>query len=116
MNDLQLGWLVGIIEGEGCFSYTQKYYETKKGSVKYRYARIKVTSTDEDVIDSLLALTSVGHKYGPTQPKNSKHKPVSWWTVTKKEDVLWLINTIEPHLMKRRKERARELKETINNS
>ena len=47
ISDFDLGWFVGILEGEGSISCR---YNNKSG---YLCAELTVCSTDEDVIDRL---------------------------------------------------------------
>lgn len=116
MNDLELGWVVGIVEGEGYLGYIQRHYKGKNGPVLYRYGQLRVKSTDEDVIQALASITKVGYVTGPFQPKNPKHKPQWSWSLSKGEDLLGLLYKLEPHLMSRRKGKARELIDFLEKS
>lgn len=60
MNPFDLGWLAGLIEGEGCF------YCKKPTSGIYQYAGFTLASTDWDVMDrfaNLLGLALRGPYY-----------------------------------------------------
>jgi len=57
MSDLELGWVAGILEGEGCFFVTTR--KTAKYG-PYVYARVTVCMTDRDIIERLQHVTGVG--------------------------------------------------------
>ena len=50
ISDYDLGWLVGILEGEGCF-YLDQRWAKGTGSV-----RIQVKMTDEDTVNKVASL------------------------------------------------------------
>jgi len=57
MSDFELGWVCGILEGEGCFFVTTRR-TAKYGP--YLYARVTVCRTDRDVLEQLQRVTGVG--------------------------------------------------------
>lgn len=91
MSELELGWLIGILDGEGCF------YANKRG----KQAQIKVAMTDEDTILRLAEITGEGTVTGP-KPRPAPHKPVWTWQVTDHGGVARLALACVPFLSERR--------------
>lgn len=96
MNVLEIGWLAGIIEGEGTFH--RQYRKTGGGQIY-----IKVSMTDKDIITRLQEITGVGN-ITESQPKNPNHKRVYHWRVTRQSDCMHLLCSVVPLLGERRKE------------
>ena len=69
-------WLIGILEGEGCFGITpaRRY----KNSV-YRYPKIALQMTDEDIVARVAKLLNTTYSFGPRQKphKNIFHCSIS---------------------------------------
>jgi hypothetical protein len=101
-----LGWLVGIVEGEGSFSVNK----LPRGT----YPRFYLYSPDEWVVDKCLRITGMGRKYvRPTPPSsNGKTGPskahLYGWIVSKVKEVESLYAELYPHLSPRRQERLLE--------
>jgi len=94
LTDLQLGWIVGLIEGEGCIQLR-----------KPARPNVTVASTDADVIEKLLILTGIGTTR-TAKRKTKRNKQVYVWNVTKRDDAGRLLELILPHLCKRRNAKA----------
>jgi hypothetical protein len=97
LQGLELGWVVGIVEGEG-------YLADRNGR-----PAIVVAMTDEDIILRLSELTGVGNVTGPHPRKGPGWKPIYKWIVTARDDGAWLIGKMAPHLGARRGVKAREI-------
>ena len=95
MPPFELGWITGIIEGEGCIGVPQK------GSV-----RVQVQMTDRDVIARCRDVTGIGRLYGPYT--NGPHKLRYQWVVADRRDVYSLLKAVQPHLGTRRAAKAAE--------
>lgn len=95
MTPFELGWITGIIEGEGCIGVPQK------GSV-----RVQVQMTDLDVIRRCRDTTGIGRLYGPYT--NGPHKLRYQWVVGHRRDTYALLKAIQPHLGIRRATKAAE--------
>lgn len=99
ISDQDFGWIVGIIEGEGCFAVDEH------GGNR----RILVTSTDKWVVEKLKQLVD-GNIGGPyTNPKKPHHKPKYHWILGKWEEVSLLTECLQPYLSPRRQEQAQKL-------
>ena len=106
LSDLELGWLVGILEGEGCFSFSK----TQKGFWRFE---VSVNMTDEDVIYALPRITGLGNIYGPQRKKKEHWKPSWKWAVVKEEDVKDLCVRVKPHMHGRRRVQIHRLLTTL---
>lgn len=73
LSDSELGWVAGLLEGEGSFSES------------YKRVRVQVYSTDEDVVRRIHALTGLGNVTGPYARRatniavRSQPKPIFCW-------------------------------------
>ena len=90
-NAIDVAWLAGIIEGEGCLSL--------KGHVM----RIAVNMTDEDVIRRCMRVAALGQVTGPYDDGVSGHKPIFRWLVSDVFDVYALLAAIYSQLGERRR-------------
>lgn len=97
MPPLKLGWLVGILEGEGSFSVVR---------TTGRLGRLSVTveMIDEDTIQRLRAVTGVGtlNSRQRGDEKSRGRQKLFSWTVSRREDVLALSRLVYPWLSARR--------------
>ena len=105
LSDFDLGWLVGILEGEGCFTADRHdaKYET-------RYLRITLAMTDEDVMKR--AATLLGARVmGPySHPVNRPGKPIYRLVLVARKAEVWMRKLL-PHMGERRAGKIRELLE-----
>lgn len=93
--ELEIAWLAGYLEGEGCF------YVTKLNSVG-----ITVTSTDEDIVDRVASMFG-REKRGPKFGKPAR-KP--YFTVGVHSDrAVKIMNEILPYMGERRSEKIKEI-------
>ncbi len=99
INDLELGWLSGIIEGEGSVWFVKR--------PKKWYVRLEVSSTDRDVIQRIQDITSAGKVTSHKRVKRN-HKRCYRWNVNKQNEVERILRTILPMMCKRRTARIME--------
>lgn len=91
---VRLGWLAGIIEGEG-------WIGNRNGR-----PTIQVIMTDEDVVRRVHEWSGgLGTVVGPSTPKDQR-KPYWSWRITARDDAAAFIATISPYLGARRRARA----------
>lgn len=106
MTNTEIAWLAGIIEGEGCFV------------LRNNGTRITLVMTDEDIIKKIHQITGLGtvHFYEKSQYKNGQahHKDIWHWSVTFRDDVKLILESIYPYLGKRRRAKADELLAVIS--
>lgn len=70
LSDVQVAWLAGLFEGEGCVS--------RKGKTRIG---LHVQMTDHDIIQRLREITGVGHVFGPLKTQKAHYKPTWVWAV-----------------------------------
>jgi hypothetical protein len=95
MNDLQLGYVAGIYDGEGSV-----IIQTQNNSSKH--ASVKVKSTDLDILEKLQSFTEMGNINGPYQELIENRKPYWNWNVYKMKDVKEFLTIVQPLVSKRR--------------
>lgn len=109
ISDFDLGWLVGIIEGEGTFSVSR----ARKTDRFYR-PRIGINTTDKDVIERVQSIAG-GTVVGPVKnfhPRTGRTDDVKdmWrWNLYSETKVREVFGLIIPHLCERRQKRALEI-------
>jgi hypothetical protein len=97
MTDFEIGWVTGILEGEGTFQ------ATNFPNARQPLARIWCGMTDEDVICRLREVTGVGRVTGPYLNKQEPdYKPKWIWQVSRNDDALNLMLILQPHMGQRR--------------
>lgn len=94
ISEFDLGWFVGILEGEGSISCR---YNPKTG---YLCAELTVSSTDEDVINRLHNLYPGKSKYVKEYKNHYKTQYV--WAVTSREGIRTVINKVKSYMSNRR--------------
>ena len=101
-NVLDIAWLGGLIEGEGCLSVSGRgRMSTKKGTASITFA-----STDKDVVEKVAGMLD-----GPVRPqKRGKLSKKDIWRVevTGIRAAQWLM-TLYTFFGSRRREKAREV-------
>lgn len=107
MNDFEIGYVAGIIDGEGYIGIKK----TKTGNLD---VSMKVTSTDEDIIDKMIAFTGVGTKNGPYEPTETKKKPYWGWHIQKMRDIQFVLTLVRTVMSQRRQERIEEVLNIIS--
>ena len=75
MHELDLYWLAGLLEGEGCFGTTvnHKRYKGEEYGI-YRYPEISLGMTDGDIVDRVAELFET--KVWIQKPRSDKHQTV----------------------------------------
>jgi hypothetical protein len=106
MPDFELGWVVGLLEGEGCFFITRR---TKGPYGPYLYARVTVCMTDRDVLERLQRTTGVGTLEKTRARKDPEHKPISQWIVCRHQEAIELMVAVYPFMGTRRQAKIREV-------
>ena len=99
---LQLGWAIGILEGEGCFGTYEDKRRPDTWSVK-----IQMESTDSDVVERLNQIVPgrIWESNYPSKKKAFPNAKDSWrWAISDKESVKQLCELIRPHMSNRRKD------------
>lgn len=104
LSATELGWVAGILEGEGCFTPSRQRVKGKQ----YTYARIQLNMTDEDVIRRFRDTVGTGNLHGPrSYPNHPTWKPSWHWDCHGKE-ALELMRAILPLMGERRTNSMKE--------
>lgn len=102
MSSAQIGWVAGLLEGEGWFgTWTTPRH-------KKSYARIAVQMTDEDVVRRLHTVTGVGVVGGP-YPKGVGKKDTWRWYASAQSDVIELLHILHPLMGTRRQQKIESI-------
>lgn len=105
LKEHELGYLAGIIDGEGTLRTAR--YDKVDGGVNY-YPRLTVVMTDKDIIDWLASSTGMGVTY--SKPTKEAHHLNQWvWDVNKKNDTLDLLIVIRNLVGYRRRQKIDEI-------
>ena len=101
MQDKDLYWLAGLIEGEGCYTWLKRVYKPQ----------VIISMCDQDVIEKAAQLmgTSVVSVYPPSHRKRG-HSP-QWHAKVTGQRAIYLMQALYPLMGKRRKARIDELYE-----
>lgn len=91
-------WLVGILEGEGCFTLMKVKNNT--------YPRIQLVSTDRDIIARAFSIFGCG-SVSQRNPAKSHYKIVHHITVSGVQAKEWMERLL-PHMGERRQVRIQE--------
>lgn len=100
LNEYEIGWVVGLIEGEGSFTI-------KKTRRKNGYScqpQLRVAMTDKDVVEKLATLVPVGNVLKAGR-KTDGGKDVWMWTITNSQALIDFMITVRLLMGKRRRER-----------
>lgn len=103
---MELSYLAGIIDGEGCIFCGINKSNLKKSLGRNRkviseeaamYLKIMVNSTDKKMLDRLKTAFG-GDKVRPRKKRASHHKQSWGWQIFKQEDVKQCLLALEPYL------------------
>ena len=103
MNDYELGWVIGLFEGEG--TMRKKYGRKRKDGSKPNYGiafHIQMHSREIELLNKFKDLVKCGTVYGPYKRKVGND--FCEWIVQKKEDSEYFMKLIYPYLSNRRQE------------
>lgn len=104
ISEIQAAWIAGLFEGEGCISWCDK-----------TSVALKLTMTDEDVVQRLFDLTGVG--YITMKTKNNESSKQAWnWTLQHAEEVKTLLTLLLPFFGNRRAAKAVASLERLSNN
>lgn len=107
MKDTELAWLAGMYEGEGWAEVTLPK-ANPTSLVNIRRARLRIGSSDLDIVQRLAALSPSSTITTKPRP-NPKHKTMHYWSVANMDEVSRLLTLMRPWLGERRGKRADEV-------
>lgn len=92
-DQLTIGYLAGLIDGEGSIR------------INGHGVRVVVTSTDYDIVERAYKMSGIGTIYGPYSFRSrAQHKPRWEWSISNHKDAARLLCAIYPLMSKRRRE------------
>lgn len=103
LSPIDIGWLAGFLEGEGCFTAPKTH--------RPHHPRVYASSTDEDVLKYVFKITGLGHLYGPCapHPNNTWGKKPRWDWRCNGVEAAQLMRVLLPYMKKRRGQKIRQL-------
>lgn len=109
MNQADIMWLAGLLEGEGCFTISH-YTKMVDGEPKtYYYGRIALAMTDEDVVRRAYEIAQCGNVTKLHSEKRGNRKPLFRWQVGDRKSVARILLAVYPIMGHRRQERIAEI-------
>lgn len=108
MNDAKIAWAAGLIEGEGCFWS----WSLREGNHVYRYPKMQVNSTDEDVLQRLRSILGgeLSGPYAKDTPDHPRRKMQWQWSVNRMAEFDRIAELIRPWLCERRMSKLDEVR------
>ena len=104
-STVELAWLAGLLEGEGTFGMIT----CRKGGKAYRYPKIAVNMTDEDIIARVARLFGTGVYKMPPVVRNGRACKQQWRAqISGYEAAVWMTR-LRPWLGQRRRKRCDEV-------
>ena len=111
MNEADIAWLAGIVDGEGCFSVKRPIVR-KSGSAKgkrtsYQLWLVICNTSQAMIVRVSQILTDVGVSYQPIRRVWKGRRATRWqyWLhVARKSDVLKITQILLPHLTAKKTE------------
>ena len=103
VNDFDLGWIVALLEGEGCFTADRHDVRYEK-----RYPRITLAMTDLDVVQRAAKILGCGSIMKPRTPQGPNSKPQHRCVLVGRKAEAWM-RKLEPYMGERRKAKIRQI-------
>ena len=107
VTDADLGWLAGVVDGEGSIAIQRCHHNTPSGRRGYYSARCQVVNTDPGIIAAvlnMLACLDVGHYV--TESARAGCRMLITVRVDRFESIERLLVAISPHLRGEKRARA----------
>ena len=103
LTDIQIGYLAGILDGEGCI------YQTRRG-----YGHVIITNTNRECLNSIFKLTGIGMIYRLKKQRYG-YTVAYQLRIYKMADVVELLSILLPVLIIK-KEQARKMIKRLERS
>ncbi len=102
LTSFDLGWLVGLIEGEGCFYRKDSKSNLQDGTYVYPLCGFAMMATDKDVMRRASDLLDIDLK-GPYYKQQENERKVVWSIQVTGNKAVALMKSIYNYLGNRRK-------------
>lgn len=107
ISGFDLGYLVGLFEGEGCITFQCKIRCRKTARESY-FVHVLVGNTNKFLLDKIQRITGLGkvhlsskHTGKKGEPYPYKEKPYYEWRLSAHTEVLWFLEQCLPHLIEK---------------
>lgn len=107
-TEFQLGFLVGMIEGEGEINIVKKPNKGKNKNLSTYHARITVSNTAKELLDKVYSITNAG-KGHLSCSKRARSQDCYRWDICQLDQVYKVISMVRPLLVSKRKKKLAEL-------
>lgn len=94
VTDLELGWLCGMLEGEGCFQAPPPSHPEQ--------VRVVLITTDKDVAERVAALMGVKKVGAPPSRRKQPHHKQAFVVARAGRPAAALMHEVRPHMSARR--------------
>ena len=117
-SELELAWICGLWEGEGCWGYKKprtRTYPNGKTYTQNAEMVMQIQMTDKDVVDRVAKIMdnrTATYTHVPSK-KAKGWKPLYTFSIRGKAAVLW-TNLMKPYLGERRLEKIEMLYENVD--
>jgi len=99
-----LGYVVGLLEGEGCISFNHGVRKGKSAR-EYYTVQIIIGNTNKQLLEAIKKITGIGNIRKKEKHENTKYKQCYVWRICKQKEVLWFLEQCYPCLIEK-KEKA----------
>ena len=109
-TDFELGWIVGILEGEGCFSVLRQIRRNR--TQYYEYPRVTLSMTDKDVVQSfkdILGISQNIHTWEQTGERLKRGHRTLYSLSVMGDTAEAIMLSVAEHMHSRRKSRIQEI-------
>lgn len=103
LSGFELGYVVGLFEGEGHISLNESHRNDPKRTVCYS-VHIGITNTNRALLEKAKEIIGIGVVRSHHQP-NKNNKDCFIWHLGDQKSVLWFLNQVYPYLIEK-KEKA----------
>lgn len=107
LSACDLGWIAGIVEGEGCFAYSWGSAEARLHRRNIGSVHLKIAMTDRDVMERLRVLMGAPRELY-MMPRKAHYKTQYRVDFTGRRAIEWAF-TLYPLLGERRRAKIRQL-------
>jgi hypothetical protein len=107
LSDFDFGWLVGVIEGEGCFG-VQTNHQRKRGKTYGPYITFQISMKDRDVVERVATMFDPPLRmHSPKTKRDERHSDMYSLNLLGSA-ARQLAHAVKDHLGERRRERVEE--------
>lgn len=118
MNQIDVAWLAGYLEGEACFQFGKtnrsKIRNGKKQNFIDTNIYIRVGCTDLDILEKAQSIAECGHIRPKKNLSEWSKLPQYEWVISKRSDIHKILDLIIPYMGIRRTQKIETMLEYLN--